>query len=273
MRIAIVVRNLSSARGGLERYALETVRGLVARGHDVEVYAHTWDGQEIPGVRYHRVPTVRKPAWLQALTFHWGVNKRLVRAQYDIVMGSGVVLFWPQQVYRMSGGTVAASLRRRYPHPLRRALAMLLRPVLFVNWWMERRLMMGRVDYVLANSKWAQMQALEELGVPPERTTVIHNGYDPQRFAIRQNLAFRQAFRRRCGMHDDAIVLLFVSQNFKLKGLDLLIAALPAVVRKNPRTWLVVVGKDKPGPFLAQAREHGVERRIFFVGASDVVED
>jgi len=104
MKIAIVVKQFTQTGGGLERYAGLLARGLARNGHEVDVYAQTWDQPDEPQIHFRQVTAARKPAWLQALTFHWGVNRALAGQSYDIVLGSGLVLFYPQHLYRLSGG-------------------------------------------------------------------------------------------------------------------------------------------------------------------------
>jgi UDP-glucose:(heptosyl)LPS alpha-1,3-glucosyltransferase len=276
MKIAIVVRNLTRAGGGLEHYALLLVRGLARRGHEVHLFARAWDAlgeAGEPPVQCHRVAAAPKPAWLGALMFHWNVSRQLARSDFDIVLGSGLVLFAPQHLYRLSGGVMAEWLRLRYPSPLLRWLALLVRPVLLVNWWLERRLLAGGVSYVIANSRRYHDAALRRYGIPPDRIGVIYNGYDPARFNPTRAATLRRQARRTHGLPDDAVVLGFVAHNFRLKGLDLLLRQFPAVLRRSPKIWLVVVGKGRPWPFQRLARRLGIDRRVIFAGASEQVED
>jgi len=273
VKIAVVVRVYSSSGGGLERHAVSLVKGLIQRGHDVHLFAQRWDQPEDPRIHYHLVPVVRKPAWLQALLFHRGVNRHLKRADFDVVLGLGVVLFWPQHVYGLDGGLMADWLRLRYPSSLIRFAMAVIRPILLVNWVLERRLMKGNVSWVMVNSSRYQTETTRWYGVPSARIQLIYSGYDPARFGRRRLADQRRTMRQRHGVHDDAIVLLFVAHNFSLKGLGLLISALPSVLQKNPRTWLVVVGKGSPGPFLNMAKRHGVDRRVIFAGTTNAVDE
>jgi len=150
---------------------------------------------------------------------------------------------------------------------------LLLRPVLLVNLLLERRLLRGHVSRLVTYSSSNKAEAIRRYGVPSDRITVIYNGYDPRRFQESRGSALRKEMRKRYGLPDDATVLLFVSQDFLRKGLDCLINALPSVMQKNPRTWLVVVGKDHPAKFQALARREGVDRRVIFAGATDVIEE
>jgi UDP-glucose:(heptosyl)LPS alpha-1,3-glucosyltransferase len=273
VKIAIVVRIYSSSGGGLERHAIALVEGLIQLGHEIHLFAQRWDQPENPKIHYHLVPVVRKPSWLRALIFHWGVNRRLKRTEYDIVLGLGVVMFFPQHVYGLDGGLMVEWLRVRYPLWPIRFMMLLMRPVLLVNWCLERRLMRGRVSWLVTYSSSNKAQTFQHYGVPQDRVSVIYNGYDPKRFKEQHESGLRDKIRRRYGLPDDATVLLFVSQDFLRKGLDCVIRALPPVMRKNPRTWLMVVGKDKPARFQALARREGIERRVIFAGSTDVIEE
>lgn len=252
---------------------MSLVEGFVQRGHEVHLFAQRWDQPEHPRIHYCRVPVMRKPAWLQALLFHWGVNRLVKRAEYDIVLGLGVVLFSPQHVYGLDGGLMAEWLRIRYPWTFVRLIMMLIRPVLLVNWLLERRLMAGNVSWMITYSSKYQTKVERWYGVPASRLRVIPNGYDPARFRQQRLSDVRAGMRKRYGVHDDAVVLLFVAHNFSLKGLGQLVAVLPAVLQKNPRTWLVVVGRDRPQPYLKMAKRHGVDRRIVFAGDTNAVEE
>ncbi|HUJ78790.1 MAG TPA: glycosyltransferase [Nitrospiria bacterium] len=273
MKIAVVVRVYSTSGGGLERHAVAVVEGLIHRGHDVHLYAQRWDQPENPRLHYHRVPAVNKPSWLRALMFHWGVNRRVARTDYDIVLGLGLVVFSPQHIYGLDGGFMAEWLPVRYPFRAVRLVMLLLRPVLLVNWLLERRLMRGHVSWLVTYSSLNKAQASQWYDIPQDRISVIYNGYDPHRFKEPVDTANRRELRRRYGLQEDATVLLFVAQDFLRKGLDCLIRALPPVMRKNPRTWLVVVGKDKPARFQAIARREGIERRIIFAGSAEKIEE
>lgn len=273
MKIAVVVRVYSSSGGGLERHAVSLVEGCVQRGHEVHLFAQRWDQPEHPKVHYRRVPVVRKPAWFQALLFHWGVNRLVKRNEYDIVLGLGVAPYSPQHVYGLDGGLVAEWLPLRYSSAVIRFIMMVIRPVLLVNWMLERRLMSGNVSWLITYSSKYQSKIVRWYGAPASRIRVIPNGYDPVRFKPQQLPAVRISMRKRHGVHEDAVVLLFVAHNFHLKGLGQLIAVLPSVLQKNPRTWLVVVGKDKPQPFLKMAKRHGVDRRMIFAGDTNAVEE
>ncbi|MHC4780882.1 MAG: glycosyltransferase, partial [Planctomycetota bacterium] len=55
LRIGLVIDVFSPSRGGGEGYLVNLARGLLARGHEVHVFADRWD-EPWEGVTYHRVP-------------------------------------------------------------------------------------------------------------------------------------------------------------------------------------------------------------------------
>src|SRR5690606_35585564 len=76
--------------------------------------------------------------------------------------------------------------------------------------------------------------------------------------------------RAEHGIADDDTVLLWVGKEFRRKGLEPLIKALPGLPRS---ARAIVVGGDDPAPFQALAARLGVADRIVFVGHSSRVED
>jgi UDP-glucose:(heptosyl)LPS alpha-1,3-glucosyltransferase len=61
---------------------------------------------------------------------------------------------------------------------------------------------------------------------------------------------------------------MFVSNNFRLKGLQYLIPAIYHLKNLKPKTpfSLLVIGKDRPDPFIKLARGIGVGERLIFAG-------
>ena len=57
-------------------------------------------------------------------------------------------------------------------------------------------------------------------GIPEEQIVVVYNGVDTERFHPR-NRQYREEIRKRHGIGDE-FVILFVSNNFRMKGLGYL---------------------------------------------------
>jgi UDP-glucose:(heptosyl)LPS alpha-1,3-glucosyltransferase len=270
LKIAVVRPYFTQSKGGAERYAVELVRGLVALGHSVHVFAYRWDRPEEAGVAYHGVWMPRKPAWLRVLIFHWNLRRRLVHADYDAVLG--MTPFWPQTVFWLGDGLYSVWTRVAWPNALVRRLMCLKRAVMTVNLWMERKILCGATNHLIANSRLVQRQAAQHYGVPAARLTVVYPVIDTKRFHPGVRSQWRAATRRQLGIGDQEVALLFISNNFQRKGLDLLIGALVALSGKAAAFRLIVAGAGRVAPFRRLARRLGVEQKIIFTGLVDRIE-
>lgn len=81
-------------------------------------------------------------------------------------------------------------------------------------------------------------QVAVELGIRPDRITVIPNGVDAERFRPGDRAAARVA----CGLPPDAAVVLTVAGVYADKGQHTLLEVLPGLVARHPRLLYVVLG-------------------------------
>jgi len=128
------------------------------------------------------------------------------------------------------------------------------------DWWMLRG---GRYRRVVAISERVRTQLKKHYNVPDERIVTIPNGINLSRFDP-SNASSRAEVRLSLGVADDVPLLLFVGSQFRLKGLEFVIKALPGMKTK---AVLIVVGGDVTGPFKRLSEQLGVRDRVIFVGA------
>jgi glycogen(starch) synthase len=105
---------------------------------------------------------------------------------------------------------------------------------------------------------------IRQRGIPSERITIIPNAVDVNDFEyITQR---DEGLRRELGLAEGP-VFGFVGSFYGYEGLDLMIRALPAILRAQPQAQLLLVGG---GPAEAQLRqlaaELGVSERVRFAG-------
>lgn len=134
---------------------------------------------------------------------------------------------------------------------------------LWVTWrdrWMLRG---GRYRRIVAISERVRKQLKEHYGVPDARIITIPNGINLARFDP-ANLKSRAEVRRSFGIAQGVSLLLFVGSQFRLKGLEFAIRALPEM--KTPAV-LLVVGGDVAAPYKRLAEQLGVRERVIFAGA------
>jgi len=268
MKIALTIEYFDPAKGGGETYARNFGRALLAAGHEVHVFTNAWDPEE-KGFVYHRVPKGRLFRRYQFARR----AARLVQAEpFDIVHGFGKSVY--MHVFRPGGGVHRAwmiqELKAVGPGPkrwltrLRQCLSLDQHLVLRL----EREQFRADGPFIIAVSKMVRDEILRFYPVSPERIRVIYNGVDIERFHPCNRERYREGLRHELGQRDDEVMLLFVGHNFKRKGLRPLIQALPMLKDASPPPRLVVLGGDRPGPYVNLARKLGCADMVQYVGPS-----
>jgi len=259
MRIAILNRHFSESRGGVERFCANLAREFVRAGHDVHVFAADWDA-EPEGVTLHRVPMLSVFSWTKLCSFARNARKTLGSHEFDVVYA--LTQAFGGDIYRV-GGLHLPWLAARHPNPLVRWLKILTSPVNIANLRLEHRIFSGN-EYRLfvANSTMGKEHIVYHYGTPDGCVRVVHNGVDPSVFHPGVRDRFRASTRRELGIPDDVPVLLFLAANWKRKGLEYFLRALP--IEENCRA--VVVGKARTGPFERIAEQRALGDRVVFAG-------
>ncbi len=226
-----VLHVLEATIGGTRRHLRELAPGLVEKGWQVDLAyalgrdpAFTCDLDLFVrhGVGVHEVRMLRRPAPL-ADVCALGALERLIRATHpDVVHG-----------HSAKGGMLArlAAHRRGVPAvytPHFFACEMQVAPWLRTMYRAMERLARPWGQQVIAVSR-AEHAAARALGYAPERIALIPNGVPPPPAA---------GSRRETEKYD----LAFAGRFCRQKGLDVLLAALPALRRRHPGLRVAVMG-------------------------------
>ena len=272
MRVATSILNFSKRRGGAESYLADLCLRMAGEGYEVHVYAENWD-EQVPEIHLHRIRTLPFPKSLRLLSFVIRSTREIEKGKYDVTIGVGHTL--RADVLQPHGGVHWAwfwrSLRA-YDSPLLwmvKFLGRILNAKQWVNGWIEdapyKRTPPPRI---IAISEMVKRDIVRWYGVPPDRVEVIYNGVDLERFHPR-NHQYRTDVRERHGIHEE-ILLLFVSHNFRMRGLRHLMQALASLKKEGTSSFkLLVLGRDRQAPYLRLARETGISEEIIFAGATD----
>ncbi len=118
----------------------------------------------------------------------------------------------------------------------------------------------GRYRRVVAISERVRRQLKEHYQIPDERIVTIPNGINLARFNAENN-KYRAEVRREFGLPEEVRLILFVGNQFILKGLEFAIRSLAEMT--SPAV-LLVVGGDAPASFQRLAQELGVSDRVIF---------
>jgi UDP-glucose:(heptosyl)LPS alpha-1,3-glucosyltransferase len=249
-----VIRQRYTPIGGAERYLDGVIRELVARGHDVHVFANSWPSDS-EGFTFHRVPMVRVTSFLKLLSFAVFATTVVRRARCDLVFSLERTL--DQDVYRAGDGCHREWLRQRarFVSPLKK-LNIQLNPLHQTLMAIERETFSPRsTGRIIANSHRGKREIVELYGYPAERIHVIHNGVDLGRFTPGKER-----------MPGERVTLLFVGTGWERKGLGFAIRALAAL---PDHVHLRVAGKGDGREYQSLAEAVGVGRRVEFVGTNE----
>ena len=136
-----------------------------------------------------------------------------------------------------------------------------------------RRFLDRRATAVVANSRFTRDHVIAELGVPPERVRVIHNGVDLNRFRP-PSLDRRNATRTALGLGADDVVVATVARLYPDKGVWDVVSALALARAEGVPLRALIVGDGPEGESLrAHVATIGVAPHVQFVGArSDIPE-
>lgn len=270
MKIALIRKEYTCSLGGAEQYVVNLSRQLLKIGHEVHVFANTFDEPSHPGITFHKVPMLAFFSPLKNLTFALNTKRLLKKETFDIVNGFSQV--YHQDIYRMGDGLHLHYLKTKYPHTLLRCLTY-LNPRHLVILLIEKQIFKPQhVRHIIANSTMCKQQAIHHYRVPQERIDVIYNGVDLDRFTPGRRETYRMQVRESLHISDQEIVLLFVSRNYKRKGLDCLIKSLSHLGGKAHTVKVIVVGRGNPKLFKRLAGRLGLLDKIIFVGEETVME-
>lgn len=124
-----------------------------------------------------------------------------------------------------------------------------------------------RVVRFHATSEHVAEQMSRRLRIPRERIDVVPRGRDPEQLASRWP-ARRAAARAALRVDPETPVVLAVGRQVYAKGLDVLLEALPLVLREHPRARLIVAGAEgaQTADLRAAVSRMRIDGRVRFLG-------
>jgi UDP-glucose:(heptosyl)LPS alpha-1,3-glucosyltransferase len=221
----------------------------------------------------HVIKTIRFPKSLGLFCFAVRATREIENGKYDITFGVGNTL--KADILQPHGGVHWAwfwrSLRA-YENPIlwmTRFFGRIFSPKQWVSGWVENAPYHAkRLRTVIAISDMVKQDVMRWYRIPEERIQVVYNGVDIERFHPR-NRQHRKEIRGKHGIKDE-FVILFVSNNFRMKGLVFLIEALAVIKKVNGSPFkLLVLGRDRRDSYLGLARDVGIFSDVIFAGSTD----
>ena len=267
MKIALGIREFLPEKGGAERYCYDLMHFLVGEGLDIHIYSSAFP----EGDRrfcFHKVPVISHPKSLAVLSFAVNCRRMMRGEHFDCIMGIGDTL--SADVLQPHGGVHWKWFWRGiegYRKPVPWVFKFIGRSLSLKQWakGFVEDAPYASAKKIIAISEMVHKDIIDYYGIPEDRIVVIYNGVDTERLNP-DNRRYREEIRGRYGLRPGDLVLLFVSHNFRLKGLRYLIQALPLVRERDASIKLLVVGRDKAGPYRRLAKKLGCEHDVLFAG-------
>ena len=229
--------------------------------------------------RVRLIPAWRFPQSLRILSFMRHSALAVRSERFDIVHGVGWSL--AMNVFNPHGGVEQAYLRQEFRSMSSRAYLLFryLKRALSVQhhlklWIQRRQYLSPGVKKIIAISRMIKDDILRQYEVPEEKIAVVFNATDLERFHPRNRKTHREAMRKALGIPDETRVLLFVGNNYRLKGLEPLLRGLVLLKEWFPgqSLRLLVLGRGQTERYLRKARRLGVSSLVLFVGPVEGIE-
>ena len=245
--------------GGAEQFASELTERIARDGRwEMHVFAHRWRA-ETDRIIFHRIPVISFPKLFTTISFASLVKRKLSGMRFDVVHSH-------ERVFEAHIFTMHGIPHRIWVRDVRKKRMSLYDAG---TAWVERSLVKnGGCERFLAVSNLARREFFREYHVPQERVGVMYPGVDVQRFQRHAREECRRHLIERYHIGQRARIILFVSMNFEIKGLDRVIAGLSCMKKTWPseECALLVVGKGNIAKYRTMARELEMEDQVIFAG-------
>lgn len=267
LRIAFVLDRYDAVGGGAQRWTHDHAVRLLAEGNNVHIYARAIKGAPA-NARTHLVE-LGSIGGSRRLRFAAAVEKMIDREKFDIVhdMGDG----WRANVMMPHHGIrrYVYRQRSRLSHGLLRwarplGFAILPRYREFRN--LERQqYARGGKSTIVAVSEMVRRQLLSTYAIDPSRVVVVHNGVDLDRFKPDETNVNRNRIRTEMKWQSRTIYLT-VAHDFRLKGVDRILAAMAHLRGRGRDAGLIVIGGGNIPKYERIAKQMGVGGDVVFMG-------
>ena len=245
--------------GGAEHFVSE-LTGQIASNpyYDISVFANKWV-TNTDRLTFCKVPIITFPRFLTTLSYAFFVKRRIAKMDFDLIHTHDRI--FDADIYTMHGVPHefwVHEVRNKYMGLNDRAIA-----------WVERWLVRNpRCRRFISVSNLAEKAFLRYYDVDPDRIKVIHPGIDVSRFTELDRERCRIEIRNILKIDTEDVVILFVSMNFDIKGLDQVLASIAKVKAKlHPqKIKLLVVGRGDEKGYMQIAGNLGIGGDVIFAG-------
>ncbi len=249
--------------GGMQRDMLRTANELLKRGHTVEVFTMSWQGDVSANLNVHVLP--------QTGLFNYQRYQKFIEATFSKTRSFDYIFGYN----RMAGLDAHFAADPCFVERAHKQRSFLYRLLPRFKWFAgcEKAVFSSESSTeILAVSLAEKPHFQHWYGTQDARFHYIPPCLLPERFTLNPKADMRAYLRQQFNFAADDFVYLLTGSGFAMKGLDraiLALSALPVVLRANTR--LIAVGQDNPSQFTKLAQKLGVaDNVVISKGRSDI---
>jgi len=261
MKVLMISRAVNKY-GGISRYIAE-IAERISYENEVHILS-AWYGINNSNITLHQYTIPKKPYSLQIFTSFLKVSKlarKLDRKFHFDVIHSSECEGNYQHIITAHSCVRGAYEKLKWNNILVDAIRR-IRPFVALGLKFEMLIYTKRrYNKIIAVSKGVKEELIYYYNLPSEDIVVIPNGVDLEEF--KPDKEKRRKIRETYEIADDEVVLMFSGYEFRRKGLEYIIKALPLV---KGEVKFLVVGKDDPNYYKKLASKLGVLDKIIFTG-------
>ena len=269
MKIALNIYKYLPTKGGGEGYLSNFANQLAERGHEVHIYASKWESDNNK-IRYHTIPSIRFPKFLKDVSFVINSYKLMAKNDYDIVHVVGRAL--GMNVFNPHCGVEKAWLKQDLLSVQCPYFRLLKRIIKFFSFrqnyilWLDRKQYTGKgVFRIIAISDMIKNDIVKYHNIDPQKIDVVYNGVDLKRFNPDNKNKYRKVIRDELSLGEE-FVLLYISNNFRLKGLLTLVKSLGELKKVGMDFKVLIIGRGNEAPYRKLAKKLGCIDNLLFLG-------
>ena len=274
MRIALNIYKFLPSKGGGEGYLASLANQLIERGHEVHIFANEWENHNL--IHFHTIPVIRYPKFLKEVSFVINSRRKLAENDFDIVQVVGRAL--GMNVFNPHCGVEEAWIKQDFlsiSNPVNRVLKHITRffslRQRFILWLDKKQYTDKNVSRIIAISEMIKNDIIKYHHVNPQKIKVIYNGVDLQRFNPAITKKFRGIVRKKLFISEE-FVILYVSNNFRLKGLTILVKALGELKKSHKEFKALIIGRGRDTSYSKLAKRLNCLENLIFLGHVNGIE-
>ncbi len=258
-KIAVVVPKYGLVGGG-EQFVSQLTE-IVANNpiYDIHVFANRWQLLS-ENITFHKVPIISFPKWFTTISFAWYASKAIE------AIGGFDIIHTHERIFKADVCSMHFIPHRIWIKEIRRKRLLSLFDLATI--WVEKKMLSdsGGCRYVLPVSSLAMEKLLEEYPSYEAKTKIIPPGVAES--YSQNSLQVSNDIRTEFDISGSDFLILFVSMNFELKGLDQLLMAMGQIQNEYPdKTFkILVVGRGNIKKYMAMAASLSIRKKVYFAG-------